>query len=140
MPSATRERNHWLRFTLLTIPILRARTILMGRISSTFGWTGLLLPVLILLLRDFSADGIPLSEVFRIAQQVMKRGEILGEDEKTGFSDFIRVLLPVGFSQHQIMIAVAGLFHLRDIGARADGLEELLEENGLILRRLDAGC
>jgi len=73
-----------------------------------------------------------------VAQEVSELFKILAEDEQSRLFHLIRFVVTFAFGQHDEVIPVSGLLHLRRVGARTNRLEILLKERlGSDLGRFD---
>jgi len=108
--------------------------LLQQRISGDTGGRLLLRPkAAAAALLDFFGHRVGFDEPGRLLEKVEELGEILAEDEQARLADLAGGVVALALGEHEEVVAVVGLLHLRGVRARADGLEELLEEN-LLLR------
>ena len=70
-----------------------------------------------------------LNKLRRLVQHAEVRREILAVDEQLELFNFVGNGIALAFSQNQEVIPVSGFLQLGGVGARADRLEVLLEQD-----------
>jgi hypothetical protein len=67
-----------------------------------------------------------------LAQEMEEGLEIFAVEEEPDFAEFFGLFVAFTFGENQVVVAVAGLFDLGGVGARADAFEEGLEEDFVV--------
>jgi hypothetical protein len=67
-----------------------------------------------------------------LPEQVEECVEVFGEDVDPRLANFPGLVIAATFRKDDVVISVGRLLDLGGVGARADGLEKVLEENGVI--------
>src|SRR5690606_21983933 len=96
----------------------------------------LLLPAAHLALADFFGNRMGADEDGRVVDHAEELGEVFAEDIEPRLANLTGLRIAAAVCQDEEMISVPRLLELGRIRPRADGREELLEENGRLSLRV----
>src|SRR5687767_13133753 len=92
------------------------------------------LPELLPLNAHLLGHRVGLDELRGRLHEAEELDEVLAVDEQARLADLARLVVPLPLREHEVVVSVGCPLHLGGVGARADRLEELLEQDLVVVR------